>query len=67
MDGEVNNQAVRIAQDAKRDAGDRQTQQTQTDNTRRTTGDGRTRWTHRMDVLDGRPGTFKGVNRDKEG
>ena len=44
MDGEVNNQTARIAQDAKRDntdAGDVNAQ------------DGRTRWTHEMDAQDG--------------
>ena len=56
MDGEVNNQTARIAQDVKRDetdAGDRQTRR-----------DGQTRQT---DETDRRDGTLKGVRRLKEG
>ena len=60
MDGEVNNPTARIARDVKQDIENIQDRQTQEI-------DRQTQEIDKRDRRDRRPGTLKGVSRDKEG
>ena len=67
MDGEVNNPTARIARDVKQDIENIQDRQTQEIDRQTQEIDRQTQEIDKQDRRDRRPGTLKGVSRDKEG